>query len=257
MDDRFEQLRDAEQRAVDALGAELGEYMELTADIFNFIADALSRLPDVRWGECSGSRKVVTTLLIRLGNDLRCASMLAIRGYPAQAAAVVATMYEVAYTVAFIGADESHAAAWSKHNDPTKLFKGDAFTLTRDGMAAVGVHDSDAVASQYRVYRQLCMAKHSNPLFEKLDPFVLTTSGITFTNGPQWSPPAVRAARFALEHAAELAIVALLTLVQEHVSGTTQQALAGRIAAFDARWKRLHAESVRLYPEGDPSPGKW
>ena len=85
--------------------------MELTADIFNFIADALSRLPEVRWGECSGSRKVVTTLLIRLGNDLRCASMLAIRGYPAQAAAVVATMYEVAYTVAFIGADESHAAA--------------------------------------------------------------------------------------------------------------------------------------------------
>jgi len=66
MDDRFEQLRDAEQRAVDALGAELGEYMELTADIFNFIADALSRLPELRWGECSGSRKVVTTLLIRL-----------------------------------------------------------------------------------------------------------------------------------------------------------------------------------------------
>src|SRR4026207_1473419 len=105
MDDRFEQLRDAEQRAVDALGAELGEYMELTADIFNFIADALSRLPELRWGECSEARKVLTTLLIRLGNDLRCASMLAIRGYPAQATALVATMYEVAYAMAFIGAD--------------------------------------------------------------------------------------------------------------------------------------------------------
>jgi hypothetical protein len=43
----------------------------LTAAIFNFIADALFRLPDVRWEECSESHKVVTTLLSRLRNDLQ------------------------------------------------------------------------------------------------------------------------------------------------------------------------------------------
>jgi hypothetical protein len=174
---------------------------------------------------------VVTTLLLRLGNDLRCASMLAIRGYPAQAAALVATMYEVAFTVAFIGADESHAEAWSKHSDPTKSFKG-AFTLTREGMAAIGRRESGAVASQYRVYQQLCMAKHSNPLFEKVDAFVLTTSGIKFTNGPRSSAPAVRAARFALEHAADLATIALTAFVQRHVSGTTQQSLSAKLTAL-------------------------
>src|SRR5262249_47308748 len=152
----------------------------------------------------------------------RSASLLAIRGYPAQAAALVATMYEVAYTVAFIGADESRAEAWSKHDDPTKPFKN-VLTLTKNGMAAIGVRDPDAVASQYRVYRQLCMAKHSNPLLEKVDAFVLSSAGIKFTNGPRSSPLAVRAARFALEHAAGLATVALIILVQKHVSGTTQQ----------------------------------
>jgi hypothetical protein len=60
------------------------------------------------------------------------------------------------------------------------------------------------------------------------------------------------AARFALEHAAGLAIVALLTLVQTHVSGTTQQNLSATLTAFDGRVKQLRSESRSRYGEGDP-----
>jgi hypothetical protein len=255
-DGNVEQLGDAEHRAVQALDQELREHLELTQDLFNFISEALVQLPEARWRDLSQSRKVVTALLIRLGNDLRCASMLAIHGYPAQAGGLVATMCEIAYTVAFIGADDSRAEAWIKHDDPRKPFK-DAFTLTRDGMAAIGLADANAQPAQYRVYRQLCMAKHANPLFEMPDAFVLSRCAIRFTNGPRSSALAVRAARFALEHAAGLSTVALIALIQNHARGSTQEELRKAVVVFDERLKRLREESARRYPEGDPFPGKW
>ena len=53
------------------------------------------------------ARHVATGLLVRIANDLRCMTMSALSGYPLQAAAVVATMYEVAYAAACIDSDDS------------------------------------------------------------------------------------------------------------------------------------------------------
>src|SRR5438477_7504806 len=107
-----EQLGDAEDRVTRQLDAALGAHVELTADLFNFVGTAMSQLPDVRWTEVSQAQKVIIALVMRLGNDLRCASLLAIRGYPAQAAGLVASIYEVAQTIVFIGANEERAERW-------------------------------------------------------------------------------------------------------------------------------------------------
>jgi hypothetical protein len=50
---------------------------------------------------------VATGLLVRIANDLRCMTMSALSGYPLQAAAVVATMYEVACAAVCIDSDDS------------------------------------------------------------------------------------------------------------------------------------------------------
>ena len=53
---------------------------------------------------------------------LRCAALLAHRGYVVQACRLVASMYEVAFTLAFIGSDDGLAQEWVDHDHPTRSF---------------------------------------------------------------------------------------------------------------------------------------
>lgn len=94
---------------MDALAPVLHDHAVLTERAFNLIGNAMSRLPEFHLPEVSQSRKLVTALLLRLSNDLRAAALLALRGYPLQATALVASMFEVAYCVAYIGSDDSRA----------------------------------------------------------------------------------------------------------------------------------------------------
>ena len=71
------------------------------------------------------------------------------------------------FTIAYIGSDEQRAREWIEHEDPTRSFMG-VRTMTKEGLAKLGTPDPDAQASvEYKVYRQLCMGKHSNPLLQK------------------------------------------------------------------------------------------
>src|SRR5262249_7374663 len=157
------------------LSTELQGYDTLTLDVFDLIAETLSLLPEVTLREFTQVRKVTTALLIRLGNDLRCASLLALRGYSSQAASLVASIYEVAYTIAYIGADESRAQAWIDHKDDTKPFLS-AYQLTKKVVSALPELPDKAthVERRYGIYRQLCTAKHANPLFEQFAAYEVT-----------------------------------------------------------------------------------
>jgi hypothetical protein len=252
-----EQLGDAEAKVTQRLAPDLDGHLNLTADLFNFIGKAMSQLPDVRWAEVSQARKVIIALMMRLGNDLRCASLLAIRGYPAQAAGLVASMYEVAQTIVFIGANEERAERWNNHDHLKRPFMG-AWDLTMEVMRDIGVPDLEKhVARRYQIYTQLCMKKHANPISEKADAFQVTPDGIIFTQGPRSTPQAVRTGRFALEHAASLTFIGLVAVVQGHIEASRQEALERELESFRARHQELNEESRRRYPEGDPFPGKW
>jgi len=99
------------------------------------------------------SLHVAVTLVFRLANDLRSVQMLAGTGYPVQALALVASMYEVAHTAAFIGNDESLAQEWLDHDDPTRLFRNvrlltkKALTKLDAGGAALGWRADGFVAA--------------------------------------------------------------------------------------------------------------
>lgn len=159
-----ELLEAAERQAVSALAGELAGHLALTEKAFNLIGVAVSSLPEVVVRDLSQSRKVVTALLVRLSNDLRSAVLLAVRGYALQAATLVASMYETAYTIAAVGSNDNLADDWINHDDPTKPFR-QVQDLTSAGLVKLGVPNADAQAKiEYRTYRQLCLAKHVNPL---------------------------------------------------------------------------------------------
>lgn len=192
-----ESLGEAEQAALETLDPELREHARLCGDAFNLVGLTLNRLPERLVDDIPSSEKVATVLLIRLSNDLLCASLLARRGYALQAVTLVAAIYEAAFTIAYIGSDEERAREWIEHEDPTRSFM-DVRTMTKEGLAKLGTPNPDAQASvEYKVYRQLCMGKHSNPLLQKRYGYQRRESAVLAVNGPDTSESSVRAAWFA------------------------------------------------------------
>jgi len=250
-----EPLGDAERRAMKVLEAELSKHAALTELIFNVIGMVLSRAPETPIRNVPQSRKVVTNLFIRLSNDLRSASLLALRGYPVQAASLVASIYEVAYTMVAIGRDNKIAQQWIDYDDPTQLFRK-IKTLTRDGLAKLGVLNRCQADTEYCVYQQLCMAKHANPRFQRQHGYQLKNRNVVAVNGPDVSQAAIRAAWFALENSARLAFIALKSFVENYIAPEVPDDLMKQVKTIDAALNELKTAGIARYGNKDPLPGK-
>jgi hypothetical protein len=252
-----ESLEAAERQAIGVLGVELNAHLSLTENAFNLIGKVVSSLPQLTIAEVSQSRKVATALLVRLSNDLRSAALLACRGYALQALSLVASMYETAFAIAAIGTDDALADQWITHEDPIRSWKS-VYELTRDGLAKLGVPNIDTQAAvEYRVYRQLCMAKHVNPLVQAQHGHQLQAQTVVVANGPDLSEPAIRAAWFALEHAAGLSFIALSSLITSHMPSEHVSELMKNNEAIGANRKDLEARAKARWGTDDPFPGRW
>ena len=166
-------------------------------------------------------------------------------------------MYEIAFAIASIGADDALADQWITHDDPTRSWKP-ARELTRDGLAKLGVPNIDTQTDvEYRVYRQLCMAKHVNPLMQTQHGHQLQGQVVVVANGPDLSEPAIRASWFALEHAAGLTFIALSSFIINHVPREHISELMKESEAIGANRKDLEARAKARWGTDDPFPGKW
>src|SRR2546427_12018878 len=128
-----DELHEAEMQAIQKLGPDLKEHTELALGTFNLIGELLAHLPEEVFAARQQSLKVANGLLARLANDLRCVALLANRGYPIQGGILAATIYEIAFTIAYIGSDDRLAQEWIDREEPLTSFR-DAWTLTRDGL---------------------------------------------------------------------------------------------------------------------------
>lgn len=257
MESKGESLGQAELQAMDTLDPQLRDHALLTEQAFNLIGEVLGRIPETPLRDVSQSRKVLTALLVRLSNDLRSAALLALRGYPIQAAALVASMYEVAYSIAYIRSDDALAQEWIDHDDPTRPFR-QVKHMTEKVLKKLGVTDVDRQTdTQYRVYRQLCMAKHTNPLFQMQHAYQLRDGHVVAMNGPDTSESAIRAAWFALEHAARLSFLAVAAYVDSHIPPDRRGDLKSKIETIGVGSQELASKAAQRFGTEDPFPGKW
>jgi len=259
MDFKGESLGQAELQAMDTLDPQLRDHALLTEQAFNLTGEVLGLgwLPETPLREVSQSRKVLTALLVRFSNDLRSAALLALRGYPIQAVALVASMYEVAYAIVYIGADDSLAQKWIDHNDPIRPFRK-IKDLTREVWKRLDVTNADGqTKAQYRVYQQLCWAKHANPLFQTQQTYQLHDGNVVARNGPDTSDSAIRAAWFALEHAARLSSLAVAAYVESHIPADQRGDLKNKIEMIGAGSQELARKAAPRFGTEDPFPGKW
>ena len=250
-------LEHAETEARAALQAELSHHLELTQDVINLIGDSLALAPELKVVEVPASRKVATNLLIRISNDIRSACILAVSGYPVQSLALVACIYEGAFTVAFISCDDDLAREWINYCDPARPFR-DAKTLTQEGLQKLRHPQADTQAIiEYKIYRQLCWAKHNNPILQKEYGYEIDAGNVIWKNGPIISEPAVRASWYSLENAAHFGLLAATSFCVSHVPQKEQRDLMQRIKAVGKTWKTLLDAARQKWGNEDPFPGQW
>ena len=260
MGHRIPSVEETEATTVKTLSDELTVHNQLAVRAFNLVGSVLAALPDRPSSEIPKSCKVANALLVRISNDLRGVTILANHGYAIQAAALAASLYESAYTVAYIEDNETLAEEWISHEDPKKPFR-DVRSLTEKGLSNLGLQTIKEQAEiEYRVYQQLCMPKHANPLFQMRHGIRVEEKERKFVlfNGPDTSQDAVRVCWFALEHSSAAAgLVAAGSFVRSHVPLGKGLPLAREIKAVGRLRKQLEQKAKERWGTEDPYPGKW
>jgi hypothetical protein len=251
-----ESLAEMERNAAQVLEPELREHGLLNQRVFNAIGEAANLASELPLSQVSQARKVATVLLLRMRDDLRCAGLLALRGYQLQACSLVASIYEAAFAVAAINSDDDLAQEWIDHDDPNHPFR-QALPLTEMALRKLGIPDPEKhSARRYLVYRQLCLAKHLNPVFQRQRGLNLRGRQVTVKSGSDTSEDGVREAWFALEHAAGLAFVATASFVQNHVPEKSRGELVEKLKAIEADVSSLGAKAQQRWG-AEPPFKKW
>lgn len=253
-------LHEKEEEVFQTMREKLAKHIDLNTLTLDTMAFVINLFPATRPSDFKQSSEVVLVLLNRMSDDIRTAGLLSSLGYPLQAATVIAACHENAFTALSIGSDDELGDKWITHDDP-KLAFGKVRNVIRQGYQNLNEPNVDSeTEAEYKTYAQLCQAKHTNPLIQKLHSLRIEDNRISLTNGPDSSEQAIILASWTLEHAAHLAYLALRGFKDSHLSLISPTSLAEVREKIDTL-KHCITETVTAgiakYGNTDPFPGKW
>lgn len=249
-------IAEIEAEAASILLPQLRDHLQLSSDVYNFIGQVLDAAPEARLAHVTQARKVTTCLLVRMVNDLRCIGFVSLHGYGDQACTLAASLYEAAFAVLAIGANDGLAQEWIDHADPNAPFKP-VSQLTLMAMRNIRVPEPERQAMRWYVqYSQLCLAKHMNPLFQATRGFRVEENRVSLVTGPDLSKQSVRLAWFALEHSSGLALTAA-KFFGENYAHSNQRSLVARSRELDEVLDKLRDAALARGWDKNPFPDDW
>jgi hypothetical protein len=211
-----ELIRYAERTVGAALELELRDYLALAERVVNVSGDLIEHIQTAP-GEMRAIH-VCAVLLARLVTDLRAVSLLLRDGYAAPALSLIAGMFEMAYTVMYIGANEERADKWAKHDKPRSASPWKLPDMIRAVAEEMQAGEETIRREHRQIYRDVNMAKHGNPMAladvgivqgEADDVYILA--------GPHLSDPVRRWAHTAISYAIRYAKLAALKFGRDHI----------------------------------------
>jgi len=245
-------IKKAEINISRILEPELSQHGMLTMTMFNTICEAMSQIQTKSVTSVPQALKVAISLLMRISNDLRTTSLLAFWGYPTQAASLVSSIYETSLTIVYIGNNETIAQEWIDHSDKTKSFRS-AFELTKKALSSLNLDDTKIKNSNlYRTYQQLCMAKHSNPLYQTQLGFKMNQGIVQAMNGPDSSENSIRVAWFAMEHGTRFCLTACSLFIEYFLSEEQRNKIRIALDNISSICNELSKNAIERF--GSPTP---
>ena len=130
--------------------------------------------------------------------------------------------------------------------------------MVQDAIAQLKLpNHKDVVTKHYNTYRQLCMAKHANPLLEKSFGVRDEEDRSVLEAGPAFDEDAFRKAWYALANGADLASIAIEFVLRCHIA---REQVESVVQDLNALRTRVDAHTQFALSEGwdkDPYPGRW
>jgi hypothetical protein len=137
----------AEKEVGEGLERELAAHLNLAVQLTDSCGRLIDRVKDAP-GEMTAIH-VCAVLLARLITDLQAVTQLIRRGYAAPALSVTAGLFEMAYMLMYIGADEERAEKWATHADSKRTSPWSVRT-TIEGVAQSMGLDEKIVEREYQ-----------------------------------------------------------------------------------------------------------
>ena len=197
---------------------------------------------------------VQVRLLIAASRDLRVLTVAAGSGYSSQALSLLANVFELAHSIAYIGDDTERAAKWEHHDAERNTYppaneRDAAIRTTLRALYVPEMHNTpafeDAVQAQHKLYSRACMAKHGNPLMFRSQGTRLDGGTLAISHGPYVSRASIAQARIALFHGSRLLLGATIVFGRERLENNDDLAMS-----FVRRVDRVSARLSALVRRG-------
>jgi hypothetical protein len=228
-------LVEREAQIASQLRSDLLPYMELCGkehNLFIRCANAVARQP------LSHSASIMLMVTARILGDLRVCQWAAEHGYAVQAASIGATIHELAYSAAFIGDSDERAAEWLAHDNERKSYPESGHT---SAIAAVlkGLGQPEYSDREYSVYRDLCQAKHGNPMLQRNYGTTEDPDGQLIEQIPYFSLDTVNLGRFSLLHSVRAVYALLTVLLPKHFLHLLDESILAEFRQIGSEIRRL------------------
>lgn len=229
-------LVDREAEVASQLRTELLPYIALCGkehNLFIRCANAVAKQP------LSNAASIMVMVTARVLGDLRVCEWAAEHGYALQAASIGATIHELTYSAAYIGDSDARAVEWLAHDNARKAYpeSGHASAIAAV-LKALGQGPEYSV-KEYDLYRELCQAKHGNPMLQRNYGTTEDAEGHLIEQIPYYSKDTVGLARFSLLHSARAVFALLTVLLRTHFLGLIDASIVGE-------FKHIGEEILRL-----------
>ena len=209
---------------------ELRDYVDVLGKAYNLLGEIVEAS---NVNQLSLSAKVQVMLAARLQEDLRSVDLTASLGYALAALTHASVVREVAYGMMYLDSDD-RALAWWAHQKENKAYPECGHKDVLRDVLGRRFGRADAVDQEYKVYTDMCLAKHANPVLQREYGVLKSPAAIHVVSHPFYSADVVLFCKFALAHSIRAVTTAALLFATELESEeATDWLAAGAVAAND------------------------
>lgn len=242
-------IEDGEKAVGAAFQQELAAYIKSISDTTNVAGRLLSHIRDFP-GE-GRAVHAVAVLLARTVTELQACKHLVQLGYSQQAVTLTGTMQELAHTAAYIGKNEDRASEWFEHADPRHSYPGSVKETIEDVAKTIGAPQEILDREYNRIYRDICMAKHGNPMALGDTVVDSTSDAVLIVSGPCYSPALRRMAHAALQYALRYTTLPCIVFARDHLTGDAQTTAFSDLRQLTSEHTQLFHASARIFTQPD------
>ena len=206
----------------------LAPYAECADRAFTLIED----VTDLASGILPQTAPANIQLLVlgRLQGDLRACWLSASVGYALPAMTLASSIQEIAFGAAYLESSDDRAREWVEHENEKKQYPECGHRRTIESVAPLLSLTPEQVDQEYQIYRQLCCAKHGNPVLQR-------TYGIDSVQGrarvqpqPRYSEETKRLCQYALANGTRPLLFLLQVFARLHVPATHEPQLQAAVS---------------------------